>query len=124
LDKPAAVTWLLDRAFDDKAIWGVIWQQEDRLVVRLQHLDRLIQAPDRAGRWRKTKVEPCRNAKPGKIILTRGLRRLLDMFAARSILEDYLHQHGSLPPQVAAFLPDDFFERRYVQLSVLGVDIE
>jgi hypothetical protein len=52
---------------------------------------------------------PRKNAKPGKIILTRGLRRLLDMFAARSILKDYLNQHGSLPPQVAAFLPDDFF---------------
>jgi hypothetical protein len=269
LDKPAVVTWLLDRAFDDQALWGVIWEQEDHLVVRLQHLDRLIQAPDRAGRWRKAKVEPYgfrlpevariktklrvrigrqkkarkqevtvilysgpmrmwyqvgreteqesqvkevwllrsqvlgsntrlwlmtdhpvdtpqaaqrvfqmyrtrwaiedafkfikqslgweevqllsleavrslvalaavaagflfewgvsleweavqllaklggwiprKNAKPGKIILTRGLRRLLDLFAARSILEDYLNQHGSLPPQVAAFLPDDFF---------------
>ena len=267
--RPAAVTWLLDRAFDDQALWGVIWEQEDHLVVRLQHLDRLIQTPDRAGRWRKTKVEPYgfrlpevariktrlrvrigrqkrarkrevtvilygrpmrvwfqvggeteqepqvrdvwlmraqvlgsntslwlmtdhpvdtpqaaqrvfqmyrtrwasedafkfikqslgreevqhlslqavrslvalaavaagflfewgvsleweavqllaklggwiprKNAKPGKIILTRGLRRLLDMFAARSILEDYLSQHGSLPPQVDAFLPDDFF---------------
>jgi hypothetical protein len=269
LEKPPAVTWLLDRAFDDQAVWGVIWEQKDHLVVRLRHLDRLIQAPDRAGRWRKTKVEPygfrlpevariktklrvrigrqkkarlqqvtvilyggpmrvwfqvgremeqepqvkdvwlmraqvlgsntrlwlmtdhpvdtpqaaqrvyqmyrtrwaiedafkfikqslgweevqllsldavrslvalaavaagflfewgvsleCeavqllaklggwiprKNAKPGKIILTRGLRRLLDMFAARSILEEYLSLHGSLPPQVAAFLPDDFF---------------
>jgi hypothetical protein len=268
-DKPVAVTWLLDRAFDDQALWGVIWEQGDHLVVRLQHLDRLIQAPDRAGRWRKTKVKPYgyrlvevariktklrvrigrqkrarlqevtvilyggpmrvwfqvgreteqepqirdawlmraqvlgsntrlwlmtdhpgdtaqaaqrvfqmyrtrwaiedafkfikqslgweevqllslqavrslvalsavaagflfewgvsleweavqllarlggwiprKNAKPGKIILTRGLRRLLDLFAARSILEDYLDQHGSLPSQVAAFLPDDFF---------------
>lgn len=269
LDKPAAVTWLLDRAFDDQALWGVIWEQEDRLVVRLQHLDRLIQAPDEAGRWRKTKVElhgfrlpevariktklrvrigrqkkaclqevtvilyggpmrvwhqigretkqepqvkevwlmraqvlgsntrlwlmtdhpvdtpqaaqrvyqmyrtrwaiedafkfikqslgweevqllsleavrslvalaavaagflfelgvsleweavqllaqlggwiPRKHATPGKIILTRGLRRLLDMFAVRSVLDHYLNQHGSLPPQVAAFLPDDFF---------------
>jgi hypothetical protein len=24
LDKPASVTWLLDRAFDDQALWGVI----------------------------------------------------------------------------------------------------
>jgi len=52
------VTWLLDRAFDDQALWGVIWEQENRLVVRLKHLDRLIQAPDRVGRWQKTKVEP------------------------------------------------------------------
>ena len=52
---------------------------------------------------------PRKHATPGKIILTRGLRRLLDMFAARSILDDYLNLHGTLPPQVAAFLPDHFF---------------
>jgi hypothetical protein len=53
-----AVTWLLDRAFDDQAFWGVVWEQGDQLVVRLKHLDRLIEAPDAAGRWRETKVEP------------------------------------------------------------------
>jgi hypothetical protein len=52
---------------------------------------------------------PRKNAKPGKIILTRGLRRLLDLIAVRHIVDDYLNQHGSLPPQVAAFLPDDFY---------------
>jgi hypothetical protein len=52
---------------------------------------------------------PRKKAKPGKTILARGLRRLLDMFAARSIPEEYLIQHGSLPPQVAAFLDDGFF---------------
>ena len=54
---------------------------------------------------------PRKNAKPGKIILTRGLRRLLDLLAAWAILKDYLDQHGELPPQVAAFLPDDFWGR-------------
>jgi len=265
---PPVVTWLLDRAFDDQACWGTIWEQDDQLVVRLKHLDRLIRAPDRRGRWRATKVEhygfrlpevtrlqtklrvrigrqrkarlqavtvilyggpmevryqvgreteqepqsrrvwllraqvqgsdtrlwlmtnhpvdtpagaqrvyqmyrmrwavedafkfikqslgweevqllslagvrslvalaaiaagflfqwgvtldwetvrllarlggwiPRKNAKPGKIILTRGLRRLLDLLSARAILEDYLHQHGHLPPQIAEFLPEDF----------------
>ena len=52
---------------------------------------------------------PRKDARPGKIILTRGLRRLLDLLAARAILTDYLAQHGDLPPQVAAFLPDDFW---------------
>ncbi|HEC24283.1 MAG TPA: hypothetical protein ENI95_15350 [Chloroflexi bacterium] len=263
------VTWLLDRAFDDEALWGVVWAQEHHLVVRLQHLDRLVDAPDRRGRWRQTKVKhygfrlpevgriqtrlkvrvgkqkaarlqtvpavlyagpmrvryrvgraaeqdpqtravwllrvqvlgsdlrwwlmtdwpvdspeaaarlfqmyrmrwavedafkfikqslgweqvqvlalqairslvalaavaaaflfewgvtlewpavqllaqlggwvPRKHARPGKIILTRGLRRLLDLLAARTILTEYLNQHGELPPQVAAFLPDDFW---------------
>ena len=269
LDKAPEVTWLLDRAFDDQAFWGVVWKQRHHLVVRLQHLKRLIHAPDRGGRWRETKVErygfrlsevtriktklrvrigrqkkarkqevavvlyagPMRvryqvgrtmeqepqtrevwlmraqvvgsntrlwlmtdhpidtpeaaqrvyqmyrmrwavedafkfikqslgweevqvlsleavrslvalaavaagflfewgvtiewdaiqllarlggwvsrkNARPGKIILTRGLRRLLDLVAVRIILKDYLDQHSSLPRQVAAFLPNDFF---------------
>lgn len=268
LDKTPEVTWLLDRAFDDRAFWGVVWEQRHHLVVRLRHLERLIRAPDRRGRWRETKVErygfrlpevtriktklrvrigrqkkarkqevtvvlyagpmrvryqvgrrteqelqtrevwlmraqivgsnsrlwlmtdhpidtpeaaqrvyqmyrmrwavedafkfikqslgweevqvlsldavrslvalaavaagflfewgvtleweaiqllarlgawvPRKNGKPGKIILTRGLRRLLDLLAARAMLKDYQDRHGSLPRQIAAFLPDDF----------------
>lgn len=264
----ADVTWLLDRAFDDRALWGVVWEQEQHLVCRLQHLDRLIRAPDKLGRWQKTKVQrygfrlpevavvetelrvrlgnqrkvkkqkvtvllyagpmqvdyqvgreteqepqtkqvwllwaqvlgsnsrlwlltdhpvesaedaqrvfqmyrmrwavedafkfikqslgweevqvlsleairflvalaavaaaflfawgatlqweavqllaqlggwiPRKHAPPGKIILSRGLRRLIDLIATRAILKDYLDQHDELPPQIAAFLPDDF----------------
>ena len=269
LEPGPEVTWLLDRAFDDEALWGVAWAQGHHLVVRLQHLDRLIHAPDSRGRWRQAKIErygfrlpeaarihtkmkvrlggqgkahlqeetvilyagpmrvhyqvgratrqepqtrevwltraqvlgsdmrwwlmtdwsidtpeaaqrvfqmyrmrwsvedafkfikqsvgweevqvlaleavrslvalaavaaaflfewgvtleweaiqllaqlggwvPRKNARPGKIILTRGLRRLLDLLASQAILKDYLDQHAQLPPQVAAFLPDDFW---------------
>lgn len=269
LEGAPEVTWLLDRAFDDEALWGVVWQQGQHLVVRLQHLDRLIHAPDSRGHWRQTKIErygfrlpevarlqaklnvrlggqkkarlqevtavlyagpmrvryrvgratkqepqtrevwlvrvqvlgssmrwwlmtdwpvdtpeaagrvfqmfrmrwsvedafkfikqslgweqvqvlaldavrslvalaavaaaflfewgatleweavqllaqlggwvPRKDARPGRIILTRGLRRLLDLLATHAILTDYLDQHGALPPQVAAFLPDDFW---------------
>jgi hypothetical protein len=56
--KSPAVTWLLDRAFDDQAFWGVVWEQGDQLVTRLKHLDRIIQAPDGEGQWQETKVEP------------------------------------------------------------------
>lgn len=264
----ADVTWLLDRAFDDRAFWGVVWEQKQHLVCRLQHLDRVIRAPDKLGRWQKTKVErygfrlpeiarvetklrvrlgnqrqakkqkvtvllyagpmkvvyqvgrereqepqtkqvwlmraqvlgssnrlwlltdhpiesaeeaqrvfqmyrmrwavedafkfikqslgwekvqvlaleairflvalaavaaaflfewgatlewegvqllarlggwiPRKNAKPGKLILSRGLRRLIDLMATRAILKDYLDHHDELPPQIAAFIPDDF----------------
>lgn len=264
----ADVTWLLDRAFDDRAFWGVVWDQEQHLVGRLQHLDRWIRAPDKLGRFQKTKVErygfrlpqmarvetqlrvrlgnqrkakkqtvtvllyagpmkveyqvgreteqeartklvwlmraqvlgssnrlwlmtdhaiqsaedarrvfqmyrmrwavedafkfikqslgweevqvlaleairflvalaavaaaflfewgatlewegvqllarlggwiPRKNAKPGKIILSRGLRRLIDLMATRTILKEYLDGHDQLPPQIAAFVPDDF----------------
>lgn len=263
------VTWLVDRAFDDRAFWGVAWEKGQHLVGRLQHLDRLIRAPDKRGRWRQTKVEqygfrlpevarvetklrvrlggqrqakmqkvtvllyagpmevaylvgreteqepqtkqvwlvraqilgsnqrlwlmtdhpveteedarrvfqmyrmrwavedafkfikqclgweevqvlalekirflvamaavaagflfgwgvtleweavqllaraggwiPKKGAKPGKIILSRGLARLFNFLAMRTLLQDYRDVHGQLPPQVAAFLPDDFW---------------
>lgn len=51
------VTWLLDRAFDDRAFWGVVWEKEQHLVCRVRHLDRVIRAPDVLGSWRETKVE-------------------------------------------------------------------
>jgi hypothetical protein len=44
------------------------------------------------------------NRPPGKLVLTRGLRRLLDLFAAQAILRDEVRQHGHLPPRLAALL--------------------
>ena len=44
------------------------------------------------------------NRPPGKLVLTRGLRRLLDLFATEAILADEVRQHGSLPPRIAALL--------------------
>lgn len=41
---------------------------------------------------------------PGKIILTRGLQRLLDHLATTAILADEIHRYGALPPRIAAFL--------------------
>jgi hypothetical protein len=42
--------------------------------------------------------------KPGKIVLTRGLRRLLDMLTTEILLNRYIAQHGALPPKIAALL--------------------
>lgn len=44
------------------------------------------------------------NRPPGKIVLTRGLRRLLDYLAIETILADEERQHGGLPPRIAALL--------------------
>jgi hypothetical protein len=41
---------------------------------------------------------------PGKIVLTRGLRRLLDVFATEAILAAHIKEHGALPPRIAAIL--------------------
>jgi hypothetical protein len=44
------------------------------------------------------------NRPPGKLVLTRGLRRLLDHLATEAILADESRQRGSLPPPLAALL--------------------
>jgi len=47
---------------------------------------------------------PHKDRKPGKITLTRGLRRLLDMLTTEAILTAYWKEHGALPPKIAALL--------------------
>jgi hypothetical protein len=49
----------------------------------------------RLGGWEERAHRP-----PGKLILTRGLRRLLDTWATQAILQDYTRQFGDLPPFV------------------------
>lgn len=44
------------------------------------------------------------NRPPGKIVLTRGLRRLLDVFATEAILAAHIKEYGALPPRIAAVL--------------------
>ncbi len=47
---------------------------------------------------------PHKDRKPGKITLTRGLRRLMEMLTTEAILLAYLKEHGAFPPKIAAFL--------------------
>jgi hypothetical protein len=49
---------------------------------------------------------PHKNRKPGKIILTRGLARVLDMLATQAVLTAYVAEHGHLPPMIAALMGD------------------
>jgi len=44
------------------------------------------------------------NRPPGKIVLSRGLRRLLDHLATEAILADEVRRRGGLPPRIAAML--------------------
>ncbi len=47
---------------------------------------------------------PHKDRKPGKLVLTRGLQRLLELLATEAILVNYLQQHGALPTKIAALL--------------------
>lgn len=70
----------------------------------LFHLGLTLDQPEvrllaRLGGWEERPNRP-----PGKITLTRGLRRILDMLAADAILQDYKHAYGDLPPFVKQLL--------------------
>lgn len=53
----------------------------------------------RLGGWAERKGN-----KPGKTVLTRGLRRLLDMLATQAYLDRYRDEHGRLPPRIQSLL--------------------
>jgi hypothetical protein len=53
----------------------------------------------RLGGWVKRKDNP-----PGKIVLTRGLRRVMDMLYTQAFLDRYREEHGALPPRIAAWI--------------------
>lgn len=60
-----------------------------------------VQLLGRLGGWAPRKDRP-----PGKTLLTRGLRRLLDHLATAAVLRDEIARHGALPPRLAALLGD------------------
>jgi hypothetical protein len=37
-------------------------------------------------------------------VLTRGLRRIMDMLHTRAFLDRYREEHGALPPRIAAWI--------------------
>ena len=53
----------------------------------------------RLGGWVERKDNP-----PGKIVLTRGLRRVMDMLYTQAFLDRYREEHGALPPRIAAWM--------------------
>jgi hypothetical protein len=53
----------------------------------------------RLGGWVERKDNP-----PGKIVLTRGLRRLMNMLHTQAFLDRYRQEHGALPPRIAAWI--------------------
>ena len=58
-----------------------------------------VQFLARLGGW-----VPRPDRKPGKIVITSGLRRLMDMLATEAFLNGYVAEHGSLPPRISALL--------------------
>ena len=45
----AKITYVLDRGFDDVAVWGTIWGQRHHWVCRVKHLERLVRRTEANG---------------------------------------------------------------------------
>ena len=45
------ITWILDSGLDDVAVWRTVWEQEEHVVCRVKHRERLIAYQDDAGQW-------------------------------------------------------------------------
>jgi hypothetical protein len=56
LKERMAVTWILDRGFDDVADWRTIWEQEEHLVCRIHHRERLVAYGGEDGLWKEGKI--------------------------------------------------------------------
>jgi hypothetical protein len=70
----------------------------------LFHLGLTLEQPEvrllaRLGGWEERENRP-----PGKLVITRGLRRLIDQAATEAILLLHVEEHGDLPPFVKRFL--------------------
>jgi len=74
LKTDTSVTWIVDSGFDDVAVWRTIWEQDEHVVVRVYHLDRLISLPSGQGGWH-----------PGSI--AQALKRLPLLARAQTLLE-------------------------------------
>lgn len=59
------------------------------------------------GGWEERKNRP-----PGKHVLTRGLRRLIDQATTEAILHKHIEEHGDLPPFIKRLLAAYGYERR------------
>src|SRR6266581_1413712 len=53
LRKRMHVTWILDSGFDDIAVWRTIWEDQDHVVCRVYHTDRLGTFQDQTGQWQQ-----------------------------------------------------------------------
>jgi hypothetical protein len=60
------VIWILDRGFDDQAVWRTIWEQNEHLVCRVGHVERVVECQNEAGAWVRTDI---RQAKRGLRLL-------------------------------------------------------
>jgi len=60
LQAQMAISWIVDSGFDDVAVWRTIWAQQQHVVCRLCHTDRLVQFPAADGGWQRGSIAVAR----------------------------------------------------------------
>jgi hypothetical protein len=55
-----SVSWILDSGFDDVAVWRTVWEQDEHLVCRVKHPERLVSYKDDTGQWVEGDIEQAR----------------------------------------------------------------
>jgi hypothetical protein len=60
LKERMAVSWIMDRGFDDVAVWRTVWEQKEHLVCRISHTERLVAYQTVDGQWREGDVVEAR----------------------------------------------------------------
>jgi hypothetical protein len=65
-DKKGSVTYICDTQFDDVAVWGVIWEQGNHLVIRLKHQERRVEAVGEVGEASEATEKRAEMAKEGE----------------------------------------------------------
>ena len=56
------VSWVLDSGFDDVAVWRTIWEQQERVVCRVKHPERLVESRVGHDEWRGGDLEQAQRA--------------------------------------------------------------
>jgi hypothetical protein len=50
-------TWIMDRGFDDVAVWRTAWEWGDHVVCRISHAERLVQYQTEEGQWQEGTIK-------------------------------------------------------------------
>lgn len=56
LKERMTINWIMDRGLDDVAVWRTIWEQDEHLVCRVKHTERLVEYQAADGTWRERDV--------------------------------------------------------------------
>lgn len=60
LKERMTVSWILDSGFDDIAVWRTIWEQEERVVCRIHHTERLVEHQNGNEEWVEGDIQGAR----------------------------------------------------------------